>query len=143
HEPTKIWNAERSVGIMRGRNRGRLRHPSLDYPDWSTKNALPTPARGPVTLGKNFRLPTDVRPKSYDADLRLDLPAGRFEGRLVIALTLGAARDRLHLHGVGLDMLTAEIELAGGRRLPGQPSADADSQTITLAFAESLPAGPA
>jgi len=96
-----------------------------------------------VTLGKNFRLPTDVRPKSYDADLRLDLPAGRFEGRLVIALTLGAARDRLHLHGVGLDVLTAEIELAGGRRLPGQPSADADSQTITLAFAESLPAGPA
>ncbi|HXU61127.1 MAG TPA: M1 family peptidase, partial [Polyangia bacterium] len=96
-----------------------------------------------MTLGKNFRLPTDVRPKSYDADLRLDLPAGRFEGRLVIALTLGAGRDRLHLHGVGLDVLTAEIEVAGGRRLPAQPSADADSQTITLAFAEPLPAGPA
>ena len=96
-----------------------------------------------MTLGKNFRLPTDVRPKSYEADLRLDLPAGRFEGRLVMALTLGAGRDRLHLHAVGLDVLSAEIELGGGRRLPGQPSADADSQTVTLAFAEPLPAGAA
>ncbi len=96
-----------------------------------------------MTLGKNFRLPTDVRPKNYQADLRLDLPAGRFEGRLTIELALGATRDRIDLHGVGLDVLSAEIELGSGRRIAGQASADAESETVTLAFAEALPAGAA
>jgi puromycin-sensitive aminopeptidase len=96
-----------------------------------------------VTLGKNFRLPPDVRPKSYEADLRLDLPAGRFEGRLTIELALGTTRDRISLHGVGLDVLSAEIELGGGRRVAGQASADVESETVTLAFGEALPAGSA
>jgi len=94
-----------------------------------------------VTLGKNFRLPTDVRPKSYDADLRLDLPAGRFEGKLAIDLTLGAPRNEISLHGVGLDVLSAEAELPGGRRVAGRATADATSETITVAFGEALPAG--
>ena len=48
-----------------------------------------------MTLGKNFRLPTDVKPKAYDADLRLDLNADRFEGELAIEVRAGrrAARD--------------------------------------------------
>ncbi len=96
-----------------------------------------------MTLGKNFRLPTDVRPKSYQADLRLDLPAGRFEGRLTIDLALAAARDHISLHGVGLDVLSADVELAGGRRVAAQATADAESETVTLAFAESLPASAA
>ncbi len=94
-----------------------------------------------MTLGKNFRLPTDVRPKSYDADLRLDLPAGRFEGKLAIDLTVGAPRQEISLHGVGLDVLSAEAELPGGRRVAGRATADATSETITVAFGEALPAG--
>jgi puromycin-sensitive aminopeptidase len=96
-----------------------------------------------LTLGKNFRLPTDVRPKSYEAELRLDLPAGRFEGRLSIDLTLAAPRDRIHLHGVGLDVLSAEAELPGGRRAAATAAADAESETITFAWGEPLPAGAA
>jgi len=94
-----------------------------------------------VTLGKNFRLPTDVRPKSYDADLRLDLPAGRFEGKLSIDLSLGAPRGEISLHGVALDILSAEVELPGGRRVAGRATPDATSETITFAFGEALPAG--
>jgi puromycin-sensitive aminopeptidase len=94
-----------------------------------------------VTLGKNFRLPTEVRPKSYDADLRLDLPAGRFEGKLSIDLTLGTTRNDISLHGVALDVLSAEAELPGGRRVAGRATADTTSETITFAFGEALPAG--
>ena len=47
-----------------------------------------------LTLGKNFRLPPDVKPKSYDADLRLDLDGDKFEGQLVMEVELGAARRR-------------------------------------------------
>ena len=61
-----------------------------------------------MTLGKNFRLPTDVKPKTYDADLRLDLNGDRFEGELAIELTLGAARRAITVHAVGLEVTDAD-----------------------------------
>jgi puromycin-sensitive aminopeptidase len=90
-----------------------------------------------VTLGKNFRLPPDTRPSRYDAELRLDLVADRFEGSLTIALERGAPGRAITLHGVGLEVTSADARAAGG---PGRT--DAESQTITLTFAEALPAGP-
>ena len=53
-----------------------------------------------TTLGKDFRLPREIRPKSYDADLRIDLPAGRFEGTLTIALQIASDRNEIALHAV-------------------------------------------
>ena len=95
-----------------------------------------------MTLGKNFRLPTEVKPKSYDADLRVDLAAGRFEGTLVIALQLAAPRNDIPLHAVGLDVTVAGVDLPGGRHLPATAALDATSETVMLAFGEALPACP-
>jgi len=94
-----------------------------------------------VTLGKDFRLPTEVKPKTYDADLRVDLGAGQFEGRLDIALLVASPRREIVVHGVGLDVATAEAELADGRRLAATVTADAASETLSFAFPEILGAG--
>ncbi len=96
-----------------------------------------------TTLGKNFRLPPEVKPKSYDADLRIDLPGGRFEGALTIALQVAAARSEIVLHAVGLDVTSATAELGDGRRLPAGATADGISETVTLTFGGLLPAGAA
>ncbi|HXU06366.1 MAG TPA: hypothetical protein VN903_35665 [Polyangia bacterium] len=95
-----------------------------------------------MTLGKNFRLPTDVKPKAYDADLRLDLNADRFEGELAIEVALGAARRAISVHAVGLDVTEARAEI-GTRTIAATASVDGESETVTLAFAEELPAGDA
>jgi puromycin-sensitive aminopeptidase len=95
-----------------------------------------------VTLGKNFRLPTDVKPKAYDADLRLDLNADRFEGELGIDVALGAARRAISVHAVGLEVTAAAADV-GGRAIEATAAADAESETVTLTFAEDLPAGEA
>jgi puromycin-sensitive aminopeptidase len=95
-----------------------------------------------VTLGKNFRLPTDIKPKTYDADLRLDLNGDRFEGELAIEVTLGAARRAITVHAVGLEVLDAHAEV-GQQTIVAKPTVDAESETVTLAFAGELPAGDA
>jgi puromycin-sensitive aminopeptidase len=105
-----------------------------------------------VTLGKNFRLPSDIRPKSYDVDLRIDMAEGRFEGWLTLALSLAAPRRELVLHAVDLEVISARIAQGptdGGSKpgeQPGGPSGiptlDPLSQTVTLTFSEELPAGP-
>ena len=95
-----------------------------------------------MTLGKNFRLPTDVKPKAYDADLRLDLNADRFEGELAIEVALGAARRAITVHAVGLEVRDARAEI-GAVAIAGKATADAESETVTLTFADELPAGEA
>ena len=93
-----------------------------------------------MTLGKNFRLPTDVKPKAYEADLRLDLAADRFDGELGIDVVLGAARPAITVHAVGLEVLDARAEV-GQRTIAAKTTADAESETVTLTFPEALPAG--
>jgi puromycin-sensitive aminopeptidase len=93
-----------------------------------------------VSLGKNFRLPLDVRPARYRAEVRIDLGTDRFEGELAIDLALERPRAELHLHAVGLALSSARAEVAG-RTLDGHSSVDAESETVTLTFAERLPAG--
>jgi puromycin-sensitive aminopeptidase len=91
-----------------------------------------------VTLGKNFRLPSDIRPRSYDADLRIDLAEGRFEGALTIALELPAACREIVLHAVDLEVTSAAMLPVGGRATAAY---DAISQTVTLTFDQELPVG--
>jgi puromycin-sensitive aminopeptidase len=95
-----------------------------------------------VTLGKDFRLPTDVKPKAYDADLHLDLNSDRFEGELTIELALGAARRAITVHAVGLQVEDAHAEV-GQRTIVAKATTDTESETVTLAFAEDVPAGDA
>ena len=77
-----------------------------------------------MTLGKNFRLPTDIKPKAYDADLRLDLNSDRFEGELAIEVTLGAARRAITVHAVALSVTEASAEI-GQRTIAAKVTADA------------------
>jgi puromycin-sensitive aminopeptidase len=93
-----------------------------------------------VTLGKNFRLPLDVKPERYEAEVRVDLAAARFEGALAITTRLTAARAELHLHAVGLELASAKAQV-GDRTLDAVASSDAESETVTLTFAEPLPPG--
>ncbi len=89
-----------------------------------------------MTLGKNFRLPLEVRPTRYRADLRVDLDAGRFEGQLMIDLTLAAPRSAITLHAVELDVKTAVVEpgddAGAGAVAASAIRADAESETVTL-----------
>jgi puromycin-sensitive aminopeptidase len=94
-----------------------------------------------VTLGKNFRLPLEVKPTRYRATLRVDLDAARFEGQLLIDLTLAAPRSAITLHAVELDVKSAVVEWDGGSVTGGAIRADAESETLTFEFPSPLPAG--
>lgn len=95
-----------------------------------------------MILGKNFRLPRTVLPRSYSAELRLDLKQDRFEGTMEVAVDVAAATPRVHLHAVGLTIDSAQALLANGdARVPASIDPDAESETITLNFSEPLPAG--
>ncbi len=102
-----------------------------------------------MTLGKNFRLPLEVRPTRYRADLRVDVDGARFEGRLAIDLNLGLPaqaqpRRAITLHAVELDVTTAELEGDDGiiaAAIAIRP--DAESETLTLEFPAPLSAGTA
>ena len=96
-----------------------------------------------TSLGKNFRLPRTVLPRTYRAELSIDLANGRFQGSLDIALRLGAPSSQIHLHGVELVVGSAEAIVAGKPRAPKAITPDTESETITLSFAEPLPAGDA
>src|SRR3989441_1313335 len=95
-----------------------------------------------VSLGKNFRLPTDCKPVRYSAHLAPDLAKGTFEGRMELEVRLQAPRREIHLHGIGLDVKRARARVQD-RALKAAIAADAESETITLRFDEELPPGDA
>jgi puromycin-sensitive aminopeptidase len=94
-------------------------------------------------LGKNFRLPEDVRPTRYRADLAPDLEQGRFEGRMDIELALARPRREIVLHGIELQVDRAELRAGGKTLAPERIEPDAESQTISLRFGEEIPKGAA
>src|SRR5258708_39555091 len=90
-----------------------------------------------MTLGKNFRLPTDVRPLRYSVHLAPDLKAGSFEGRMELEIQLDRPRRELQLHAVGLAVGRARARgLAKAKVEPG-----AESGAVTLEFEGEVPAG--
>src|SRR5258708_34137051 len=90
-----------------------------------------------MTLGKNFRLPTDVRPLRYSVHLAPDLKAGSFEGRMELEIQLDRPRGELQLHALGLAVGRARAR--GLAKATAEP--DAESETVTLKFERELPAG--
>ncbi len=92
-----------------------------------------------MTLGKNFRLPRDVRPVRYSAHLAPDLKAGTFEGRMELTLQLSRPRQQIQLHALGLSVTRARARPS----VRAEVSGDAESETVTLAFERELPAGEA
>ena len=93
-----------------------------------------------VSLGKNFRLPTDCKPVRYSAHLAPDLAKGTFEGRMELEVRLRSPRREIHLHGIGLNVTRARARVQD-RALKAAIGADAESETITLRFEEELPPG--
>ena len=95
-----------------------------------------------MALGKNFRLPLDVRPVRYHTHLAPDLTAGTFDGRLELEVQLDQPRRELFLHATALEVTRARARIAG-KTVKAKVSADAESETVTLVFDEELPRGTA
>jgi len=94
-----------------------------------------------LALGKDFRLPLDVRPVRFGAHLALGLAAGTFEGRVEIEVKLAKPRRELTLHAVELTVGRARARSAGKTFPAGRIEPDEESETVTLRFDDELPAG--
>ena len=68
-----------------------------------------------MALGKNFRLPLDVKPTRYSAHLAPDLAKGTFEGRMELEVRLERPRREIHLHTQFHESVEQERALAGER----------------------------
>src|SRR5437868_13212848 len=96
-----------------------------------------------VSLGKNFRLPTDCKPVRYRAHLAPDLEKGTFEGRMELEVRLERPRRDLVLHAIDLEIVRARARAAAKTISTSAIEADAESETVTLRFAEEVPQGAA
>ena len=67
-----------------------------------------------MVLGKNFRLPLDVRPVRYSAHVAPDLSAGSFEGRLELEVRLEKPRREIPL---GSDYALGKEQVMLGLRI--------------------------
>jgi puromycin-sensitive aminopeptidase len=87
-----------------------------------------------------FRLPTDVRPSSYDLSLEPDLDAGRFRGKVTIALRLDRPRSAITLHAA--DMKIERVVAAYANcEVTGRAKLERVHETAVLSFSRPLPAG--
>jgi puromycin-sensitive aminopeptidase len=95
------------------------------------------------TDDKAYRLPQDVRPTAYEAEITVDLAARRFSGRIRIGLHLGHPRQELVLHAAELEVGQAAVAAGGRELLAVESRLVPASETLVLRFAEPLPAGEA
>ncbi|MDX1455239.1 MAG: M1 family metallopeptidase [Gammaproteobacteria bacterium] len=63
------------------------------------------------------QLPRDVAPLAYDISLRIDPDASRLTGQVGIDIQLTRPRDVIWLHGRDLDVSSATLHTADGRRI--------------------------
>jgi puromycin-sensitive aminopeptidase len=103
-----------------------------------------------VADDQTYRLPRHARPHRYDLELRPDLSAATFEGRVVIEVELLEESDRLVVNALELDLLRVRLEPPGGEvgtsgsdQPPLVPtvSFDEPNQMVILSFDRPLPAG--
>ena len=90
-----------------------------------------------------FRLPHDVRPSHYAAELHLDLAQSRFKGELVVTLAVQNATREFWLHSVDLDVTELSLASAAGPCRIRSTARDAGSQTVAVVLADELPPGQA
>src|SRR2546428_14092408 len=90
-----------------------------------------------VSLGKNFRLPTDCKPVRYSAHLAPDLAKGTFEGRMELERRLQAPRREIHLKGIGLDATRARARVRD-RALKAATGAAPGGETSILHAAQGV-----
>ena len=96
-----------------------------------------------MSLGKNFRLPRTVLPRSYRTRLSVDLSQDRFRGDIEIDVTVAAPTTQVHLHAISLTIDAASARVGTATQVARVLAADAESETITLELAPPLPPGEA
>jgi puromycin-sensitive aminopeptidase len=92
------------------------------------------------TADRNYRLPGNVRPLLYAAEISLDLEGQRFEGRETISLRLDDAVDEIVLHAVDLAIASAAVR-TGGTSCPARVAYAPESETAVLSFDRPIPTG--
>ena len=97
--------------------------------------------RLPNVKGKTFRLPTTIRPETYDVTLRVDPAAGTFEGSGKIAIAVGARTSSLTLHSIGHRFGPASVVVGGRRIAVTSIERNAKSESVTLHLAETIEPG--
>ena len=92
-------------------------------------------------LGRDFRLPGDVRPDRYAIHLDLDLDRWTFAGRARIAAKVLRRTSTVLLHS--RDLALARMTLSrGGKVVPARVAEHVDAQAVALELASALEAGP-
>jgi puromycin-sensitive aminopeptidase len=87
-----------------------------------------------------FRLPTDVRPSSYEIFLDPDLDAGRFRGTVTIALNLDRPHASITLHASDMKIERVAATYANCD-VTGRAKLERVHETAVLTFPRPLPAG--
>jgi puromycin-sensitive aminopeptidase len=96
----------------------------------------------------SHRLPADVRPHRYDLVLEPDLERAEFHGQVTIGVTVDAPTDRIVLHALDLEILSATVTTESAAREDrlervASVTLDAGSETATLRLDTELPVGAA
>ena len=90
-----------------------------------------------------YRLPRTVLPDRYSIELRPDLDAATFEGRVDIGVRIAEPVTEMILNAAELEVVTAQLVTGEGRTLPAGVGSDAALEQLTLTFAETVPPGTA
>ncbi len=89
---------------------------------------------------RDYRLPTNIRPSRYTLRIDVDLENWRFRVDEVVEIDVDDPSASIALHAVDLELRKAEAVI-GDRVIAADASWQAEAETVTLHFAEPLPAG--
>src|SRR5437870_3698701 len=89
------------------------------------------------------RLPTDVRPVSYDLTLTPNIENFTFTGKESIKVLVEKPANSVVINAIDLNIANASATLKDGKKLKAEVSLDKDAETATLSFGQILPAGDA
>src|SRR5690242_11628245 len=92
------------------------------------------------TADRNFRLPTSIRPSRYQAHLRIDMEAKRFEGQQTISLELKSDTPEIVLHAVDLSLQDVAFR-QGSKTVKATVEVAPVSESVVLRFEQPLSSG--
>jgi puromycin-sensitive aminopeptidase len=92
---------------------------------------------------RDFRLSKNVCPTRYDLTIDVDLDAWRFRGREAIDVVIDQPTAKIDLHSVDLEVLEAHVDGVGRSAQSPRLSFNPEAETVTLHFADPVPAGTA
>jgi puromycin-sensitive aminopeptidase len=95
------------------------------------------------TDDKNFRLPTTLRPRRYQATVTLDLEGRSFTGEERVELELSQPTKEIILHANALELGEVTFRVGNDVRKPTSKRVSTVSETVVLTFDSPLPAGSA